>query len=319
MKILPLFGIIVFVLILWNLDLSRVFQSFADLNAYFLLMALALQVPIITLKALKWKILIRSYSVDFPMVRAVTSWLVGFSIGIMTPGRMGDLARAYYLKGRLPLGKSLTTVIADRIIDVLVLISFSALGVIIFVSLYATGMGYGLFLPLLSLLFIGLVTGIYVMTRKGIMMRVLRPFYRRFIPERYGKEVSKVFHDFYGGLGDMKKRGGLVIASVCICAVTWVLGFVQVYVLSLSMDIDLSLVFIVSIIPIITLLDALPISFSGIGTRDAAMIFFFGFISLTSESAVSFSLLILLFNYIISAAFGLLFWLRDPISIEFEQ
>ena len=52
-----------------------------------------------------------------------------------------------------------------------------------------------------------------------------------------------------------------------------------------------------SIIPLITLLDALPISFSGLGTRDAAMIFLFSLMSLSAEAAVSFSLLILVFNY----------------------
>jgi uncharacterized protein (TIRG00374 family) len=315
-KILPLFGIVIFVFILWNLDWSMMFQTFTGLNTTFLLIALVLQVPILTLKALKWKVLIRPYSVDFPLTKALTSWLVGFSAGIITPGRMGDLVRAYYLRGKLSLGKSLTTVIADRIIDVFVLLFFSALGVIMFVTMYTTGLEYGLLFPLLSVFFVAFVLAVYILTRKGIVIRILKPFYRRIVPQKYEKKASRVFHDFYRGLEDMKKKKRFLVASICIGTVTWILNFFQIHVLSLSMNIDISFIFIVSIIPIITLLDALPISFSGVGTRDAAMIFFFGFISLAPETAVSFSLLMLLTNYLISAGFGLFFWSRNPISIR---
>ena len=127
---------------------------------------------------------------------------------------------------------------------------------------------------------------------------------------------SSVFHDFYEGLGVLMKSKKSLAASLGIGIVAWLLMIVQTYVLSLSMGIGLSLLFIASVIPVITLLDAMPISFSGVGTRDAALILFFGFISLSAEAAVSFSLIILVFNYLISAFFGFAFWIRDPIKIS---
>jgi uncharacterized protein (TIRG00374 family) len=315
-KVLPLFGIILFAVILWNLDWSMIYSSFLGLDPGLLVVALAIQVPVIVMKALKWKVLLRPYSVDFPLSSALTSWLVGFTAGIITPGRMGDLARAYYLKERLPLGKSLTTVIVDRVIDVLILFFLSVLGIIVFVTLYATGFGYGALLPVISVFFIAFVLLLYVLSRKGFVVRFVRPFYRRIVPEKYKRKASRIFHDFYSGLDMMRKRKGSVALSVFISMVSWIFIFVQIYVLSVAMDIGLTLVFIASVIPVIILLDALPISFSGVGTRDAALIFFLGFVSLSPEVAVSFSLLILIFNYIIPAAFGLFFWMRNPIRIE---
>ena len=318
-KLLPLFGVFLFAAILWNLDWTKVIQIFLGLNPVFIAAALLLQMPIIVIKAMKWKILVRSFSVDFPLTRAIKAWLVGFSRGIVTPGRVGDLTRACYLKGRLDFGKSLTTVIADRIIDVLVLFMLSVLGILAFASFFAAGIGYGTFIVMLSVFFAFFVSAIYVSMRKGLVTRIAMPFYRAIVPGKYKKKASSVFHDFYEGLGVLMKSKKSLAASLGIGIVAWLLMIVQTYVLSLSMGIGLSLLFIASVIPVITLLDAMPISFSGVGTRDAALILFFGFISLSAEAAVSFSLIILVFNYLISAFFGFAFWIRDPIRIGSGQ
>jgi uncharacterized protein (TIRG00374 family) len=314
-KILPLFGLGLFAVILWNLDWSMIYSSFLGLNPVFLLLALLMQFPVILTKALKWKVLMRPYSIEFPLSSAVKAWLVGYTAGIITPGRMGDLTRAYYLKGRLPLGKSLTTVIADRVIDVLILFFLSVLGIVMFVALFATGLGYGMFIPLISVFFVVFVFLLFILSRKGLVVRLTRPFYRRIVPERHKKKAGRVFHDFYKGLDIMRKNKRCVMLSVCISIFSWIFIFFQFYVLSLSMNMGVSLLFISSIIPVIVLLDALPISFSGVGTRDAALIFFLGFVSLSPETAVSFSLLILAFNYLVLAGFGMFFWFRNPIKI----
>jgi uncharacterized protein (TIRG00374 family) len=315
-KILPLIGIVIFAFILWNIDLSRIFTIFTGMDTGLLFLALIMLVPIMALKAIKWMFLVRPYSVDLRFEKAMTSWLIGFSAGIITPGRMGDLVRAYCLKDKLSMGRSLTTVIADRVIDVLVLLFFSILGVIILVTTYTNSLGYEQLFPILSVFLVAFILALYVLTKRGVVIRILKPFYRRFVPSKYEKGASQVFHEFYSGIDDMKKRKRYVLASIFIGTITWIFVFFQTYVLSLSMNIEVSLIFIVSIIPITTLLDALPISFSGIGTRDAAMILFFGLILLSPEIAVSFSLLILITNYLIPAGFGLFFWLRNPIDLS---
>ena len=103
-KVLPLFGVILFSAILWNMDWERIYQTFLSINPVFIFLAILLQIPIIGMKATKWKLLMRPYSVSFPLPKAFIAWLVGFSAGIITPGRMGDLIRSYYLREKLPLG-----------------------------------------------------------------------------------------------------------------------------------------------------------------------------------------------------------------------
>ncbi|HDD72685.1 MAG TPA: flippase-like domain-containing protein [Candidatus Aenigmarchaeota archaeon] len=316
LRFLPVIGIVLFVFILWNIDLHRIYHTMLALNPVFILTALLMQALVIALKAYKWNILVKPYSREFPLSRFVSSWLVGFSIGIITPGRLGDLARAYYLRARLSLGNALTTVVIDRIIDVLVLFLLSVLGILGFVGIYAVGFDYLTIILMLGGFFAVFCVLMFMVSRKETMRRLAKPIFRRFVPERHKNKARKIFHDFYTGLSRMKKTKRSVALSLLICIFSWILCLFQTYVLSLSLGLNIPFTFILCVMPVVTLLDALPVSFSGLGTRDAALIFFMGFISLSPENAVSLSILILTFNYLLIAAIGFILWLREPITLR---
>lgn len=315
-KLVPIFGVALFIYILANLDLAKVISIFSSLDPLYIILALLMQVPIIVIKAVKWKVLIRPFNRKFPLAEAVKAWLIGFSIGIVTPGRMGDFTRACYLRDRLDFGKSLMTVVFDRIIDVLVLFILTIIGIVMFASFVSTGISNEIFTLLIMALFIAFLGGIYLMTKKALVSRIFGPFYRLLVPKKYSKRARKAFDDFYKGLDAMGRDKRVIALSTGIGVIAWVFMIIQTYILSLAMETGLSLLVIASIMPLITLLDALPISFSGVGTRDAAMIFLFSLMSLSAEAAVSFSLLILVFNYLTSAAFGYFFWFRNPIDLS---
>ena len=73
--------------------------------------------------------------------------------------------------------------------------------------------------------------------------------------------------------------------------------------------------FFVWVIPLLGLLDLLPISISGIGTRDVTLIFFFGLQAVSAEQAVAFSLLYLFTSYWLIALLGAVVYLRYPIHL----
>ena len=60
------------------------------------------------------------------------------------------------------------------------------------------------------------------------------------------------------------------------------------------------------------MVEIIPISFSGMGTRDAVLIYFFSLLAIGAASAVAYSFLILIFIYI-AAAVGLVMWHFDPV------
>jgi hypothetical protein len=65
-------------------------------------------------------------------------------------------------------------------------------------------------------------------------------------------------------------------------------------------------------VPLVSLLDTLPISFSGMGTRDIGLIFFFSLIGLSPEAAISTSIMALVLGYLFVGLIGFIFWARNP-------
>jgi uncharacterized protein (TIRG00374 family) len=145
---------------------------------------------------------------------------------------------------------------------------------------------------------------------------ILGPIYRTFLPERIRQKTGKIFNDYFEGLYQMKKAKKTLAVAIAWGFVIWIITIVEYSLLAMSLGIDAPLLFLTLVIPIISLLDALPVSFSGIGSRDITLVLFFSYILVTAEHSMAYSLLIFLVNYIALGAAGFLVWLRNPIKIK---
>jgi uncharacterized membrane protein YbhN (UPF0104 family) len=84
---------------------------------------------------------------------------------------------------------------------------------------------------------------------------------------------------------------------------------------AMALNIPVTYFHMILILPFTTLVEALPISFSGVGTRDAVLILMFTLLGISSSLAVSFSIMILILNYIMNL-FGVLFWIKNPFKLS---
>jgi uncharacterized protein (TIRG00374 family) len=266
-----------------------------------ILLSVLMLIPIVITKAVKWRIIISSYGIAYPLSRSMGVWLIGFLLGMVTPGRIGDMSRSLYLRKdrKMSLGKSLASVAADRILDMTVLFIIAVVGTIV--------LSLGLFLVLFS-------AAVILLTRKSLIKPILKPLFSRFVPERYKEKFGNVFHEFYTGMRGIS-RSKLTLA-LAVGVLSWTFSIIQYYLLSEALGIGLPITFFIALVPLVTLLDALPISFSGIGTRDAAMVFIFSLLSIAAESAISLSLLIFFTSYMTMGLIGAVLWSRDPIRIS---
>jgi uncharacterized membrane protein YbhN (UPF0104 family) len=64
---------------------------------------------------------------------------------------------------------------------------------------------------------------------------------------------------------------------------------------------------------VVTLVELIPFSISGLGTRDATVIYFFGAVGIGSAEAVGFSIVYLLIGTYLTALAGFFLWLRTPV------
>ena len=93
----------------------------ANLGLY--LLAVLVYHSSFAVRGLRWKLLLRNAGEDRPTVPLVPIVLVSFFVNCVVPAKMGDIYRAYLARQRqrVPVTLALGTVIAERLLDLVVL------------------------------------------------------------------------------------------------------------------------------------------------------------------------------------------------------
>jgi len=223
---------------------------------------------------------------------------------------LGDFIKVLYLRQEgYSFGKSLVSVLADRLFDLISLLVIGYAGMFLFLSLFENQ------IIVLSLFFILTISMIFLILNKEFNKKILKKIYISFIPEKYKKNLKINFNDFFNDLFLLKPKR-LVLPSI-LTLFGWVIYYVIMYLLAMSIELDISFVYLVVCVSIVGVVTLIPVSISGIGTRDATLIVLFSYIGLSSESAVAFSTLIL-FIYLVSGVIGFVAWIKKPIALHIE-
>jgi len=302
-RLLYAIGIILFAYIVYSTGPEKILGSLARLNPLLFLLVLAFNAPLIALKALKQNILMRAFGAKIPLFESAKIWLIGYFLSIITPGRSGDFLRSVYLSKQtgVPAGKCLTAVVAERILDLCCLFVLGIAGLAILSARFSIQQSA---LLTLAALFAAFCAGMPLLANKKAAAFIAKPLLA-LAPEGWRKKLRAGFHGFYEGLREYgKNKRALLYASV-LTAINWSVSIFQYYLLAVALGLSLSPAFLIIAMPVVLLAEALPISISGIGTRDAAVIFLFSFGGVQAADAVSFSVALLSTNFAV-AFFGLL-------------
>jgi hypothetical protein len=290
---LGLIGAAIFVWIIYSIGASQIIESVSMLDPFLFSIALLFFVPIIALKAAKQAMLVNALAGHLSFFDSARIWLIGFFFSTISPGRSGDLLKSTYFveKAGLQLGRGLTAVVVERFLDLVVLFLFGLFGFFV-VSLYFI-LETSFLVPLLFA-FVLFLAAAFAFTKKRIVLFFLLPFYRLFVPKKLKGKAQLGFHDFFEGIAVYRRRKMFLLKITGLTALIWFIGITQYYFITLSLHMNVPFYYLFAMMPIIELLTILPIAFSGLGTREAGLVFFLGLIGISAKTAVGFSLLILL-------------------------
>jgi uncharacterized protein (TIRG00374 family) len=163
---------------------------------------------------------------------------------------------------------------------------------------------------------LALMAAVYMMMNRAVVQRLVRPLFNLLVPERYKERFSLNFHSFYDSLHRYWRdpRRLLVAAALTLCY--WAVVFLLAYYVARLLGIEVTLRYVVLIMPIVTLVELIPISVSGLGTRDATVIYFFSLVGVAGAQAVGFSIAYVLIGTYLMAVLGFLLWLRNPVGLS---
>ncbi|MDO8428040.1 MAG: lysylphosphatidylglycerol synthase transmembrane domain-containing protein [Candidatus Diapherotrites archaeon] len=312
-RYLILIGLILFALILGSVNLTSVFFILKEANFIFLLFSFSILFFMLTIKAKKWQILLNVYGSSLSLFSCLKFWCIGFFLSILTPGRVGDFSRAVYVRNTISLPTGILTVFVDRVMDILLLLIWSALAVVLFSVLFGktiVSLGLLLFLLFLFIFFL------WFFSNPANVKKVFKPFFNFFVPENLKEQIKLNFGTFFQSLEKLKMHKRQLFFSFCLGVISWVGSIVYFYLIVLALHIPVPFHFVLVIVPLIALSDLLPVSVSGLGTREALMIFLFSFYSLSPEQAIAVSLTYLFIGYVFPAFLGFIFMLQNPLDLK---
>jgi glycosyltransferase 2 family protein len=240
---------VLLVAIVWKIDPRKLADTGHNLNPVNFLFAMSLTVPFLILKALRWLAILRGGKCKATFTESLVSLVGGMGLALLTPARLGELARAAYLSEprKVRVG---ALVMVDKVYDVIVLSLLAVPGAWILVS------------PLLALAFAALgLGGVYLALRP----RGLQTAFRLCKPLPFYKKVDGVmgqFAEFPGSVGFtclIYTVGSfvLVIAQYWIILRAWNVGGLDV---------------VVYCFPMVVLTNAVPITVGGLGPREGLAI-----------------------------------------------
>lgn len=312
-KFFPIIGLVIFAYIIIISDPREIINTFSNLNFSFLLLSLLMSGFVLILKAIKWKFIINLHGFDHPLIKCIKAWIVGMSAGIITPARAGDMIRSFYIQRKnIRFGHCLSTVVVDRILDLSVIMLFSLWGVF-FISEIA---GYPAQIMLMVPFVIIFIVLIYLVTRREFTRIILKPIARLLVSKIEIKKLKKSYHEMYDSFNDVGKKKGHIIIMLIFSSIIWMISIVQIRIIGLAIGIEIDYLFLLAVMSLVVIIELIPISIFGIGTREAFLIFTFGIIGIAKESAIAFSISYLVLAYWSVGLVGLIFWLREPVKIK---
>ena len=312
--LLPLLGLGLFVVIVRRAGVGAIAGRLGAVRALPLALAIALVPVILAVRGLRWHRILALGGVEWRARRAVAAWAVGFFASAVTPAKAGDAIRAWYAHGETGcgLGEALASVFVDRLFDLLLVVAAGIVSVLVFSARYTALPSAGVVLVAGA----ALAAVATIATSRRIVRVLARPFIGLLVPARMREGLADSFHAFYDALARTLATPRAVAEVAAWTLVGWGLIVLLAMAVARAVDVGVSPGYLLLAMPIITIVELVPVSVSGVGTRDAAVVYLFSVVGVDRAAAVAFSLGYLAVGTWVSAAVGLVVWLRNPVSLR---
>lgn len=305
--LIRLIGPALLIFFLWNSDWNAIIATFAAMQWWPFLLSLALFIGFVVVKSWRWNLLMRELGMQPPPLSfSMALYTIGLYAGGLTPGQSGDFIKGWYLRERgLPLASSLFSIVLDRLFDFLVMALLALLGLLIFLDDLPQGAGTATIA--FAVVMVTLTPALMARRPREWTIGLFLPI----LPGRL-RDLAIRLRDQFAPL-DLRPAPAILLLVATSLSASFTM--IRVYLLYVALSLtDIPLLAVVGSTALIAILQALPISFSGVGVRDAILIALLARYGHAPEIAISLSALFLLIN-IEHIILGFLVSLRYPLTV----
>lgn len=255
---------------------ENVISQLAKANPIFILAGFGLWLTTLFIRTQRWQILLRNVDIRIPFTSAMSVFVGSMFISNLTPAKIGDPIRCYILKKihNQSFGKSLSSLIIERMSDLLSIIIIYIIGIqfIVFsnISFYIN-----IAVAIYLLLIIILISVLSSENRTKNFVNLFSFFFSlnsklnkiRYLILKTSKNVHDSFIQF--------KNKKVLIYSLLISIVVWIVEGTILYLSFLSIGVNVPIVIPIIILPIATLTGILSFLPGGLGSSEIIMVLLF--------------------------------------------
>jgi hypothetical protein len=234
-----------------RINFTEIRGAFSKSNKAFLLFIHLLPFFITGLLALRWMAVLKLFGHKSSFKKTIHVYLASVPVSRIAPANFGDYIKAYYMRDDIAPSKSAGGVLLEQFLDI-----FALLVLVIFGSLFSKN--YFFFLISLTVL---LLMAVFLFLLLKMEVRFLKKWQDKI--DNFFSAFKKFFRD---------KNAFCILAFTFLA---WLVMLIYVKGLFFAFGFNIPFGVILAFQPIVTLISLIPVTFSGIGAREAVMIYFY--------------------------------------------
>lgn len=261
------------VLLLNIIDLKKVIVLLKGLNIWFFLLLLILITLDRFFMAYKWHLLLKAKDLDISYLDSVRVYYLSTFASFFLPTTVGaDIFRVYKLHVEKKEGANiLSSVIVERMLGFIASAFVAVLGVALLIFLLGLEVWALLWYAIIFLVFFTLVFISSFFIHKIFIFEKIAGFYKSY--------------------REYKGKRGLLYIFVILSSIEQLAPVAGNYLAALALGLDIPFMYFLAVIPIVQLLNRIPISLNGIGINEGLLVYFFSILNLDKADGFSVGLI----------------------------
>lgn len=268
-KIVSIAVSLIILVVIWStIDAGRIWQVFRNADGFWLMLSLLAAVPLTMATALRFAMLSRS---PIPFGSSLRLILSASTLNAVLPSKMGDIAKGWVLaqKYRFPADRAVSLVVFEKMMDMAALLLWGMLALF-----WTAGSDW------LVWLFAFAVAGLFFLL--AMLMAPFGTIRRLFLwaigrlPGRISTRLSAFMQEWTTMADWFWSRPARAVATVLFSLAIWGGHLFQFWLFTKAVRATVPLIDNMAFATLSILAGLLPLTMAGIGSRDAAIIHFYG-------------------------------------------
>jgi glycosyltransferase 2 family protein len=282
--------VLIMAVLLFKVNIFEVVNILFSMDMRYLIGAFLLVPVTYLIRTFRWSMMLEFFEIFQNFFRSFKIILIGVFYGLITPGKIGELGRAYHMPEKKVL--TLPTVFMEKLVDISTLIVLCFFTIIIWFPKDTT------LLLLLSCSIIMLIFGVFFLTNEKFIFAILK------FARIESSDCDQFSQNFRRLLCNYPLMGKSFLLSLLYYLISYFIGFFIILAGGF-------LTITVTTMPIIILLGNIPLTISGLGIRESIGSIAFVYLGDSAANGFVFAFLLFVITTVIPGIFGYFFAMRE--------